>query len=283
MTNSEKTLPSVLTLHCPSWEHFIKLARNDEAGRVAGSRIYRGQADPSWKLASKFERWLEQKRGGDPTKSVRPLFGPHGPEAFEAGYLTTFKAYAVGLPGVFTNDLTEDDWWALGRHHGLITRLLDWTYSPYIAAFFAYVDYAARWTPGFADGLPESSGSGPPHITVWALAPYRDLQVQGEFEILQPRRDQFHRQRAQAGLYTRFHHDLHLDLASYLAAKGAGHYLECIRIPSGELGKALNDLRLMNISYSSLFPDLDGAARDANLASVISGLGWSGVVVKVST
>ena len=76
---------------------------------------------------------------------------------------------------------------------------------------------------------------------------------------------------------------MHLDLAAYLEAKGSGHYLEEIRLPSGEFGKALNDLRLMNITYSSLFPDLDGAARDANLASVISGLGFSGVVVTLAT
>lgn len=50
-----------------------------------------------------------------------------------------------------------------------------------------------------------------------------------------------------------------------------------------EIGKALNDLRLMNITYATLFPDVDGAANDANLAPVVQQLGCSGAVVKLST
>jgi FRG domain-containing protein len=89
---------------------------NEELGVFRSDRAYRGRADARDDLVTSLCRL-----GGDSAELERHL-------------LRNFRKYAAA--GSVPVD-TPWDWLALGKHHGLPTRLLDWTYSPYVALHFA--------------------------------------------------------------------------------------------------------------------------------------------------
>jgi hypothetical protein len=107
-------------IHISNWgelqEMLFKDSYDEEMQRFRSSFAYRGLSDDSYVLKTTLIRL-----GGE--------F-----DQLEGHLLRNFRKYAHRVPAPGTSLW---NWLAIAQHHGLPTRLLDWTYSPYIALHFA--------------------------------------------------------------------------------------------------------------------------------------------------
>lgn len=246
-----------------SWDEFISHVRGF---RFASIRIFRGQRDPTWKLSSKWERFLNHLKGDIPERNTRELFSDGAYEKVRDSYLDNFKDNAIGLPGFSSIGLSDQDWWALGRHHDLITPLLDWTKSPYVAVFFSYLSLLEHLNPHIYSEI--NSGSIPidvGYVSVWELNIMENMLVEDEFELHSTLNDRSHNQKSQQGVFTYLNHEVYIDVESYLQSRKLSDYLIRYDIPSQDMMSAIIDLHKMNINYLTLFPDLYGAAKYSNI------------------
>jgi hypothetical protein len=249
-----------------TWKEFQK-----EADRLQGLHwIYRGLPNQKRaELKPSLERCKETYK--IPSKAMLYVEG-----GLIRRFKRTYHHYSADAPGEF--DYTE--WLALMRHHGAPTRLLDWTYSIFVALFFAlerseapaviwalnvgYLDKQINSRfPGLYEKLEASRNvrnqdefkstfgrEKPPLTFVAALNPYRLNQrltvQQGTFLV-------------QGNLELSFERNL----AATIGKKPSEAVMRkfVIALDPTVRGDMLRRLHRMGINRASLFPGLDGFAH----------------------
>lgn len=231
---------------------------------------------------SKIPRTLFYR--GHPDSSYQLIPSIHRTQITESSVTQQFRSQAPSLVNnVPHNDL--DHWLFLMQHHGLPTRLLDWTESPLVALYFAlsgethsedasiYLLNPMELNKSVLGGGFFPDRADPRYNYRFLRAFYRnpevlpwdigiDLEQVDEKEIpLALRPIIVHpRMVAQKAAFT-VHGDDERDLISILNDRNIDA-LSHLTIPNSARKRVKRDLELFGVTESTIFPDLDGLASE---------------------
>jgi hypothetical protein len=213
-------------------------------GKLKVNTVYRGHKSLDYKLIPKVGR-IEKFR----LSALNLSQDSPSPRIDQEKYiLRQFKNRA--LPLLPRTPADDWEWLAIGQHHGLSTRLLDWSKSPLVAAYFAVEqDHEG-------DSAVYSYNRG--YFNYQNKDPFSD--VTGVKRITPA--SYTRRIEAQSGGFT-IHEDPTLPFED-LAPEGALHR---IIISKSFRNKLREILKGYGIHRASLFPDLDGIAYFINESS----------------
>lgn len=254
-----------------SWEGLRNLYIENEDTIGNGRWIFRGLPKSDFCLVTSLERALRDRFGCD----------MHYAHRHEKRLLRQFMRTAPILASQTPGEENVMEWLALLRHHGGPTRLMDWTYSFWIAVFFAVErakndESCAVWALD-VDWWTERTKEHIPHLAHLLINETSNSQAELDFIL---------NVKGEAGVWPvnpfRFNERLHAQQGLFLMpldiSKPFMENLGIFDVP-GEvvrqhfwkivikcdttlLAACLTELHRMNVNSQALFRGLGGLARD---------------------
>lgn len=243
------------------WRQLAEAASRTTSGSpFTTGYFFRGQADAGWPLRPTLLRHF--RAGIKATEALK----------IEQQAFMDFSSQAhlhVRFDPNFVS-ARRMQWWAMMQHYGAPTRLLDWTNSMYVAAYFACVDF---WDRDGAIWLADSTVVCAPVIAKFGEKLHMD-----ERQLLQPDADHWlqlwwpevrtDRMAMQQGLFTLCHNVLgdHERIIEDICQKrhessGGVEVYRKVTIPKDLKPLFLRQLQSMNVRASALFPGMDGIGK----------------------
>ncbi|MGD9109462.1 MAG: FRG domain-containing protein [Phycisphaerales bacterium] len=276
----------IWTYEIETWKEFCNLLFNKfeilpqkEDNRNSKDFVWRGHRCANWHLISAFDR----------------VFGTESIIQRKAKLKTHLDSYAYAVRGRLTEvgltvsdiktsikqgALNKNHLWAIAQHYKLPTPLLDWTTSPFCAAYFAFEEAIylddLQWkklTDKKAKTIRESKTekvaekikkSLPAQDRVVIGLKYKTLcRATKRVEYFSPMSSEFTRLINQRGLFTiaAYGEDIEEIIKEVFPDKEDGPWLVKIKLPQELREVFLRQLNLMNINHMSLFPNLEGSSR----------------------
>jgi len=240
---SEADQPSNLTANPMSWNEFKNYLENIEFRRF----LFRGQRT-SKRLRTYFHRTGRTNMFRFLNEDIPAL---HRQISSRSKHI--FQIRDPEQLGAFCN---------LVQHHGYPTPLLDWTYSPYVAAYFAYHKISNK----------EASEESGQRVRIYEFDSRLWLADMGvipklavgrrHFSLLEFPAIENERMAPQQAVSSITNMD---DIEWYIAYHEKlkhKQYLKVFDLPVFERSKVMRELSLMGITARSLFPGLDGICEE---------------------